>query len=281
MTARVASLRLAPVQAMAFGHPETTGLPAIDYFLSSELMEPADAEALYTEKLIRLPNLAIHYEPLDVVPEPVDLERHGVRPDAIKYLCCQSLHKYLPRHDDLLPRIARAVPTAQFIFIRHHLGHEIFQRRLTTAFAAAGLDAANHVVFVPFLGPGAYAGLNAACDVYLDSLEWSGGNTTLEAGAAGLPIVTVAGKFLRGRVSAAILRMMDVTETIAHDEEDYVALAIRLGQDSTWRRSMAAKVKARTNRIYGDMTPVHALEQMIVSWCSSAPTSGSVDNVRT
>jgi predicted O-linked N-acetylglucosamine transferase (SPINDLY family) len=268
VTERVAALRLAPVQAMAYGHPETTGLPTVDYFLSSELMEPPEAETLYSEKLIRLPHTGLHYEPLDVVAEPFDLARHGVRADAVKYLCCQSLHKYLPRHDALLPRIAQAVPAAQFIFIRHHLGQEIFQHRLAAAFAAAGLDAAAHVVFVPPMTLPAYTGLNAACDIYLDSLEWSGGNTTLEAIAVGLPIVTVAGKFLRGRVSAGILAMMDATETLARDEDDYVVLATRLGQDPAWRQAIAAKVKANAPRLYRDMTPVKALENLIASWCA-------------
>src|SRR5581483_7836844 len=52
---RLASLRLAPVQAAAWGHPETTGLPTIDAYLSAEAFEPADADAHYSERLVRLP----------------------------------------------------------------------------------------------------------------------------------------------------------------------------------------------------------------------------------
>ena len=63
MTPRLAGLRLAPVQCTSWGHPTTSGLPTIDYFLSSELMEPPDADARYTEKLVRLPNLGIAYVP--------------------------------------------------------------------------------------------------------------------------------------------------------------------------------------------------------------------------
>ena len=55
-TVRLASLRLAPIQCTSWGHPDTSGLPTIDYFLSSDLMEPPDADDHYTEKLIRLPN---------------------------------------------------------------------------------------------------------------------------------------------------------------------------------------------------------------------------------
>ena len=56
-TAKLAALRLAPVQAASWGHPETSGLPTIDYYLSAQALEPADAQENYTEKLVALPNL--------------------------------------------------------------------------------------------------------------------------------------------------------------------------------------------------------------------------------
>ena len=70
---QLAAQRLAPVQCNSWGHPETSGLPTLDYFLSSDLMEPPDAQAYYTEKLVRLPNLSIYYEP--VASEPVSVTR--------------------------------------------------------------------------------------------------------------------------------------------------------------------------------------------------------------
>jgi predicted O-linked N-acetylglucosamine transferase (SPINDLY family) len=268
-SARLAALRLAPIQAVSWGHPETSGMPTIDYFLSSDLMEPPGAEAFYTETLVRLPHLSIHYGPPEVTPAVPDLAALGVRAAAVKYLCCQSLYKYLPRNDDVFPRIASGVPDAQFLFIQHHAAPEVttlMQRRLAAAFVAHGLDASRHVVFVPSLDGPHYAGLNAASDIYLDSLEWSGGNTTLEALTAGLPIVTLPGRLMRGRHSAAILTRMGLEETIARDKDDYVALAVRLGRDAEWRRKIAGDVAARRDRVYRDGTPVRALEALIEDW---------------
>ena len=53
----VAPLRLAPVQCNMGGHPVTSGLQHMDYFLSSDLMEPEGGESHYSEKLVRLPGL--------------------------------------------------------------------------------------------------------------------------------------------------------------------------------------------------------------------------------
>jgi predicted O-linked N-acetylglucosamine transferase (SPINDLY family) len=61
MAARLAAQRLAPVQCVSWGQPETSGLPTMDYFLSADLMEPPNAEAHYTEHLVRLPGLGLHF----------------------------------------------------------------------------------------------------------------------------------------------------------------------------------------------------------------------------
>jgi protein O-GlcNAc transferase len=93
---QLAALRLAAIQATSFGHPETSSLPSVDYYLSGELMEGTDADAHYTEQLVRLPNLATHYTPPQTAH--IDLTRAdiGLRSSATVYWCCQALHKYLP-----------------------------------------------------------------------------------------------------------------------------------------------------------------------------------------
>lgn len=265
MAAKLATLRLAPVQCVSWGHPDTTGLPTIDAFLSSDLMEPEAAETHYTERLVRLPGLGIAYKPLEVKPEPTDFAAFGVRPDAVAYLCCQYVSKYLPQHDDLFARIAQRVPNSQFLFINPHSDTLTarLRKRLAQAFARHGLDSARHVVVLPYLSPGQYGALNRRADIYLDSVGWSGGNTTLEAVAEGLPVVTLPGALMRGRHSSAILRQIGVTETIARDLDDYVALAVRLGVEPAWRAALSSRVLDGCARIYDDQRPLRALEDVV------------------
>lgn len=265
IASKLATLRLAPVQCASWGHPDTTGLPTIDHFLSSDLMEPEGAEVQYSERLVRLPGLGIGYAPLDVRPEPTDFAAFGVRPAATAYLCCQYVSKYLPQYDDVFARIAAAVPDSQFLFInpRSDPLTARLRRRLDAAFARQGLDAGRHVVILPYLLPGQYAALNRRADVYLDSIGWSGGNTTLEAVAEGLPVVTLPGALMRGRHSSAILTQIGVTETIAGDLDGYVATAVRLGTDVAWRRSVSARVAEGCRRIHDDTRPLRALEDFL------------------
>src|SRR5262249_58393548 len=70
VAAQLAAQRLAPAQCNFAGHPETSGYPTLDYFLSSELMEPPDGQQHYTERLVRLPNMSTYYEPVCPQSEP-------------------------------------------------------------------------------------------------------------------------------------------------------------------------------------------------------------------
>ena len=63
MTFFMAFARLAPVQCVTWGHPVTSGIPNIDYFISSTLLELPGAESQYTERLVTLENLPTYYYP--------------------------------------------------------------------------------------------------------------------------------------------------------------------------------------------------------------------------
>ena len=259
---QIAGLRLAPVQCTTWGHPITSGLPTIDYFLSSDLMEPENGENHYSEQLIRLPNIGISYSKPALPKTRKRRSDFKLRSQAVVYLSCQSTFKYLPQYDYIFAAIAQRVPQAQFVFISHpsdSITQQFFQR-LKKAFAGFGLDSEDYCVTLSRLNQNDYLSLNLVSDVFLDTLSWSGGNTTLEAIACNLPVVTCPGEFMRGRHSYGILRMLGVTETIAKDEAEYIDIAVRLGLDPQWRKSIVEKVVANHDRLYEDKTCVEALE---------------------
>ncbi len=265
-TLQLASLRLAPVQCVSWGHPDTSGMPSIDYFLSSELMEPPDADDHYSEKLVRLPNLSIHYTPLEIQPAAVDRAGFGLRENSVLYLCAQSLYKYLPQHDDVFPLIALGAGDCQFVFLDYAGSRQVgdrFRARLERAFTRHGLQAESHVKILPRLDPARYKALNLLADVFLDSIGWSGCNSTLEAIGCGLPVVTLPGNLMRGRHSFAILKMMGLDDAIACSIEDYVSSAVRMGRDRPWRNLMAGRVKENAHRVYQDLSCVRALEEFL------------------
>ena len=261
----LAALRLAPVQCSYIGHPQTSGYPTIDCFLSGELFEPPDGAEHYSERLVKLPNIAFHYEPLNLDTVIVNRQELGLRASATVYWCAQSLFKYLPQYDEVFPRIARQAGDCQFVFIRHP-GHgvtELFERRLDRVFAAHDLKSTDHCVFLNSMSMSRFAAASRQCDVMLDSIGWSGGNTTLEAMAQDLPVVTFEGDLMRGRVSAGMLRMMGMPETIAGTIDDYVSLAVRIARDPAWREHLKMRVIRDRERLYRDRACIVALEDFL------------------
>lgn len=265
VSVQLASLRLAPVQCVSWGHPETSGLPTIDYFLSSELMEPAHVGECYTEKLVRLPNLSVHYTPLEVTPVHMTRETFGLRQDSVLYFCSQHLSKYHPRDDEVFPRIAREAGDCQFLFIaaRSEWVTEEFRKRITGAFQRFDLSPEQYITILPSLSQSQYHTLNLLADVFLDSIGWSGCNSTFEALACDQPVVTIPGEFMRGCHSSAILTMMGMEETIAKTVDEYIAIAVKLGTDEDYRDEISEKIAERKHRAYGDMAPVKALEEFL------------------
>ena len=257
--------RLAPVQCVAWGHPVTTGLPEIDYFLSSALMEPPDAHQHYTEQLVPLPNLSIAYAAQPDRGGVLSRDRLGLRADAVVYMCCQSLSKYLPRYDTVFARIAAQVPTAQFLFIGSGgPPTALFRARLRHCLGAAGLTMERHVRIIPPVPSEDFPALLRCADVYLDSIGWSGGNTTLEALACALPVVTMPTGLMRGRHSAAILRHIGLGDRVAADVEDVIARAVHLA-DPAQRDGFRDAIRQNLHRLYNDLVPVRALEDFLTT----------------
>ena len=260
----LAALRLAPRQYAGWGHPITSGHRTIDGFFTAELMEPADCAQHYTEPLIRLPGLGTCYRHPGV-PAQADRERFGLPEGAPLLLCPQSMFKIHPDNDPLFARVLAGAPSARLVVFaaRHPAVTDRFMRRLAGVLDGFGIAARQRVIVLPEMQHDDYLRVNRVCDLVLDTLRWSGGNTSLDALACGLPVVTLPGQFMRGRQSAAMLRLMGLEELIARDEDDYLAIALRLAGDPAWRAELAQRIAAGRSRVFDDPAPVAAFADAI------------------
>ena len=264
-TIRLAALRLAPVQVTSWGHPETSGLPTMDYYLSAELMEPAGAQDSYSERLITLPNLGCWYEERPADSRAVDLAGFGIEPAARLFVCPGTPFKYAPGHDWVLPAIARRVPGARFLFFTYRIPSlsAKLQRRLQQVFEREGLDFRAHVSLLPWLSPPQFHGLMKQAHVFLDTIGFSGFNNAVQAVESGLPPVTREGRFMRGRLASAVLKRLGLPELIVDSEKDYVALAERLALDDAYRGALRERLAAARPALYADVSAVRGLEDFL------------------
>jgi predicted O-linked N-acetylglucosamine transferase (SPINDLY family) len=260
---QLAALRLAPIQCAAWGHPVTTGLPTIDYYLSADLLEPENAQEHYSEQLIRLPNMGICYsKPLipAITKTRADFQ---LQENSVIYLSCQSLFKYLPQYDYIFPSIAQKVPKSQFVFIAHPINEitEQFRQRIQQAFTKFDLIFDDYCLILPRQNQQDYRLLNLLADISLDTIGFTGFITTLESIACNLPIVTCVGEFMRSRQTSGILKMLGVTDSIAKNPTEYIQIAVKLGCQPEWRQKIVQQIKHSQTSLYNDKTSLEALEE--------------------
>ena len=255
----LASLRLAPRQCAAWGHPVTTGLPTVDVFFTCAAMEPPGSTNHYSERLATLPGIGTRYAMPDA-PAVARRARFGLPDDAPLFLCPQSAFKIHPDDDALLARVLAAAPAGRLVMFeaRHPALTAKLKARLASACAAANVDM-KRIDVIPQCSHADYLEINASCNAMLDTSRWSGGNSALDALACGLPIVALPGRFMRARQSAAMLTLAGADALIARDADDYVAIAARLASDRPWRERMRELLLAGRARVFDDPAPIRAL----------------------
>lgn len=155
------------------------------------------------------------------------------------------------------------------MFFRHRKRalSDRLQERLRRAFADAGLDPRDHAVFIPWQRRAAYYGLMQRARLCLDSIGFSGFNTAMQAIECGLPLVTVEGRFMRGRFASAILRRLGLDELVATDDDDYIARAIALANDAPRCKALGERIVATRDMLFDDSAPVRALEAFLETAC--------------
>ncbi|HEY9838964.1 MAG: tetratricopeptide repeat protein [Candidatus Sericytochromatia bacterium] len=249
--------RLAPVQCTTWGHSVTSGLDTIDYFFSSHVLEPADPQRFYTERLVLMEELIPFYTfPPLPAGSLLDL------PEGRLYLCPQSLFKLHPDFDQVLAQILEADPQAQILFLEGHQPH--WKQLLLARWQPLMQSRLERVHFLPRLIRPDFLALLARADVILDPFHFCGGNSTYEALAAGTPVVTLPGDFLRGRITYALYQRMGLDGAIAGNPDEFVEIALKLAQDRAFNQEFRAAIHARRGSLYSNHKAISELAGLLL-----------------
>ena len=253
--------RLATVQCVSFGHPDTTGIPNMDYWVSSEHFEREDASADYSEKLFLLRNvgtLAYYYRP--ELSQPYRDRAHFNLPaERHLYLCAQALFKVHPDFDAILAGILEADENAEILFVdaRVPTWGERLRKRLRNSMP----ELVHRVRFIPPVSQEDFLALIAVCDVMLDTIYFNGMNTSLEAFSMGIPIVTMPSKLQRGRHTYGMYRHLQLDDCIAHSAQEYVDIAVRLGTAPAFHAEIKQAMLSRCHLLFEDKNIVREFER--------------------
>ena len=219
----------APVQICALGYTASTGLGAVDYFLSDKVCSPErNSLDTFTEKLLRLDTCCFCYAPGLIR----DMPAQELRAPILKnnFITFGSFNNFAKVSDDVLymwRAILDGVPRSRLILKGKIFSLDDGKELVKDKFRKMSFPI-ERVEFRPYSPD--YLEQYSDIDIALDTFPYTGGTTTCEALYMGVPVVTFRGKTHGARLSASILNAADVKELIANSPMDYVKKAIQLSR---------------------------------------------------
>ncbi len=230
--------RPAPVQITYLGYCTTTGLEAMDHWLTDEVLTPPGTVERTTETIWRLPRCWVSYEPPANAPA-VRMPSHG---DMVVFGSLNDLSKLGERVIDAWSRILSAVPASRLLLKTDRLAAAEARAGVIESFACRGVTA-DRLDLRPRSED--YLPTYHEIDIALDPFPRTGGVTTADALWMGVPVVTLAGDRMIERQGASLLTSTGLESFVAATEDDYVGLAVALAGDVVRRRELRATMRQR------------------------------------
>lgn len=271
----LACFRIAPVQISTWGHPDTTGLPYIDFYISSQTFEVPNAQHHYTEKLVCMKSLSFYYKHIDVMFNSTFVKsvketdvyalrgRFGIptNKDLCVYGLTGTAFKIYPVMDDIICHLIKGNQNAVVVLIecrKRQLFDRVFQR-VTSALT----DEEKHrVITVPHQNSvQSYLSLVRSFDAVLDTIPFGGCISIFETFFIGRCIVTMPTSKLYGRFTKGLYERMGIVEMIAKTPDEYIKIAENVGKDHAFRSRIESKIVNNIDMILEDE---HAIDE----WCS-------------
>ncbi len=265
---RALAYKPAPVQVTWLGYPNTTGLKAVDYFLTNAIQNPPD-EQFHTEELVRLEIDTCFCPPAaapDVGPCPA---REPGR------VTLGSLHRYQKISQqvlDLWAQVMRALPSARLLLFHTSLTGDV-KDHLHTQLTRRGIDPRRFELLDQTDDPH-YLYVYHRIDIGLDVFPWNGGTTVREALWMGVPVVGLYGDRSSARSTAAALHQAGLPELIARSPSEYVQIVEHLSNDLNRLQDLRDSIRRRVRDTLCNAPAVtrgieRAYRQMWRKWCQS------------
>jgi len=233
----------APVIVTHLGSHGAIGLRQVDFKLTDAKLDLPDAHRYQIEAPLVLDGCVLPVRRVRPAEEtPITRGALGIAEDAIVFGTFVSLNKLSPRCLGLWRMILERVPRSVLAFSPHQqAARALFLRRL----ASFGIEA-SRIAFIPWtLREAEDRARYRLIDVVLDTMPYTGGDTSAAALDMGVPVVTRVGERAAERMTYSLLAHLGVTDTAAQTDGAYVDIACRLAGDGAWRASIAAAIEAK------------------------------------
>ena len=264
------SQKPAPVSITWLGYGYTTGLKAIDYFLTDKAMAPLGSEHLFSEQPWRLSNYSFCcYQAKtamgDVGPLPALENGH---------ITFGTLTRAIRINDSVIKvwaDILKKVKNSKLIINSRIFKNSFTKKEFENRFFKFGIFS-DQLLFLYKSPPW---DTMRQIDIALDCFPHNSGTTLIEHLYMGNPFITYANRPSVGKIGASILTTLGHPEWIATSEEEYVEKAVALASDpqklSTIRQNLRAEMEASPLMDHkGFVRELEgAYQAMWEKWCSA------------
>ncbi|CAN5316891.1 hypothetical protein BH11PSE11_BH11PSE11_37980 [soil metagenome] len=231
----------ARVQITHIASAGAVGLDTIDFKLTDRYADTEDNQQYLLERMLPMDGCVFPYRHIDPSRDH-ECRRSdlGIAEDAVVIGAFVTLMKLSPRCLALWKRVLDAIPKAVLAFSPMSEQAKAGYLQWVTA---CGISQ-DRVLFIPAgKGDAQNQARYAVVDMVLDAMPYGGVNGTLEALDMGVPVVTLCGERHGERTGYSILMNLGVDETIARDEEQYIAIATRLANDRQFRDGVVKRIR--------------------------------------
>ena len=237
----VIALRPAPIIVNWLGYPGSMGTPYHNYVVADDFIIPPAFEKYYSEKVLRLPC----YQPND--RQRLVSERQWTRaaaglPEGGTVFCSfNGTKKITPMMWRRYMSILAQVPGSVLWLFGSYQATEL---RLRDLAKAHGIDQAR-LVFAPGLVNHEHLARYPLADLFLDAAPCGGHTTASDALWMGVPVLTAAGRGFAARVCGSLVKAAGIGELVCDSLDDYVRMAVELGNDRTRLAELRQKLIAQ------------------------------------
>jgi predicted O-linked N-acetylglucosamine transferase (SPINDLY family) len=237
----------APVQLTYLGYPNTTGLPAIDYRLTDALADPPGvAEALHSERLLRLDGGFLAYTPPSNMPPVNPLP--ALEKEQVTFGSFTNLAKVSDTTLRLWSQVLKATTNSRLLVKAREFADDDTRAHFLGRCEAAGIPAARLQLRAEPTAAAAHYATWHEVDMALDTFPYHGTTTTCEALWMGVPLVTLAGDRHAARVGVSLLHAAGLPQLAAQSPAQFVAIARALAQDLPTVAKLRATMRTRLSR---------------------------------
>nr|WP_082902648.1 tetratricopeptide repeat protein [Paraburkholderia ginsengiterrae] len=273
----------APIQASWIGYPATTGLDAMDYYLSDRFFTPfGDIEKQFSEKLVHLASIGPFHPEKNAPPVNILPAMHN---GYITFGSFNRLNKLRPDVIAVWARLLRALPTSRMV-LGSMTGDE-GDDNLISWFVNEGISR-DRLSFRSRSRAEVYLQQHFQVDLCLDTFPYTGSTTVLNSLWMGVPTLTIAGKTMASRAAMAWLAHSGLDAFAAEDADDFVAKGIKIASDIPALASIRTSLRERCMQSAPFQPDVvakslsRAFRTMWQRWCDGLPPAAiSTDDAQT